>query len=139
MSSLFTAVVFWAMLKWEEQADMPYANRWIVLIAFLMGVSIGVHLLNLLTIPALVLIYYYKKYNPTTKGIIVSLALSGIILASILYGIVPYLPKIAAYIDLFAVNVIGTSYNVGAVIFILLLISAIFWALYYTYKKKSTY
>ncbi|NCB98634.1 MAG: DUF2723 domain-containing protein, partial [Bacteroidia bacterium] len=105
MSSLFTAAVFWAMLKWEENADKPYANKWIVLIALLMGLSIGVHLLNLLTIPALVFIYYYKKYNVTKKGIFWVLMLSAVILVVILYGIIPYLPKIASWFDLLFVNV----------------------------------
>ena len=137
MSSLFTAVVFWAMLKWEEQADSPYANRWIVLIAFLMGISIGVHLLNLLTIPALVFIYYYKKYEVTTKRTIWVLAISGIILATILYGIIPYLPKMAAYVDLFFVNVLGMHYNVGASLFVFALLGACFWGIYYTYKNHK--
>ena len=136
MSSLFTAVVFWAMLKWEEEADKPFANRWIILIAFLMGISIGVHLLNLLTIPALVFIYYYKKYEVTTKRTFWVLAISGVILATILYGIIPYLPKIAAYIDLFFVNVLGLHYNIGASLFILALLAACFWGIYYTYSRN---
>ncbi len=136
MSSLFTAVVFWAMLKWEEEADKPFANRWIVLIAFLMGISIGVHLLNLLAIPALVFIYYYKNYEVTGKRTIYVLALSGIILAAILYGIIPYLPKCAAYVDLFFVNVLGLPYNVGAVLFVLALLAGCFWGIYYTYRKN---
>ena len=137
MSSLFTAVVFWAMLRWEEEADMPYANRWIVLIAFLMGISIGVHLLNLLTIPALVFIYYYKKYEVTGKRTVMVLMLSGVILGAILYGIIPYLPKIAAYVDLVFVNGMGLPMNVGASIFVLALIVAGFWGIYYTYRKKK--
>lgn len=136
MSSLFTAVVFWAMLKWEEEAERPYANRWIVLIAFLMGISIGVHLLNLLTIPALVFVYYYKKYEVTGKRTIMVLMLSGVILATILYGIIPYLPKAAAYVDLFFVNAMGLPMNVGACIFVMGLIAAGFWGIYYTYRKK---
>ncbi len=137
MSSLFTAVVFWAMLKWEEEADRPYANRWIVLIAFLMGVSIGVHLLNLLAIPALVFIYYYKKYEVTTKRTIAVLALSGVILATILYGIIPYLPKMAAYVDLFFVNVLGLGFNVGASLFVLALLALCFWGIYWTYRHHK--
>ena len=137
MSSLFTAVVFWAMLKWEEEAEKPFANRWIILIAFLMGISIGVHLLNLLAIPALVFIYYYKKYEVTRKRTFWVLALSGIILAVILYGIIPYVPKMAAYVDLFFVNVLGLSYNVGAAIFVLAIIAACFWGVYYTYRNNK--
>lgn len=135
MSSLFTAVVFWAMLKWEEQADEPYANRWIALIAFLMGVSIGVHLLNLLTIPALVFIYYFKKYEVTPKRSVMVLILSAIILAVILYGIIPYVPLVAAYVDLFFVNVLGLHFNIGATIFVLALITLGFWGIYRTQKR----
>ena len=137
MSSLFTAVVFWAMLKWEEEADRPYANRWIILIAFLMGISIGVHLLNLLTIPALVFIYYYKKYEVTTKRTVMVLLLSGVILAAILYGIIPWLPKAAAYVDLLFVNGMGLPMNLGASIFVLGLIAAGFWGIYWTYRNNK--
>jgi hypothetical protein len=135
MSSLFTAAVFWAMLKWEEQADQPYANRWIVLIAFLMGLSIGVHLLNLLTIPALVFIYYYKKYKVTLKKSIYVLLFSGVILAVILYGIVPYIPKFASWFDLLFVNVFGLGFNSGAAVFMLLLLAGSFYLIYYSNKK----
>jgi hypothetical protein len=137
MSSLFTAVVFWAMLRWEEEADMPYANRWIILIAFLMGISIGVHLLNLLTIPALVFIYYYKKYEVTTKRTVMVLMLSGVILAAILYGIIPYLPKMAAYVDLLFVNVMGLPMNLGASLFVLGILAAGFWGIYWSYRHKK--
>lgn len=126
MSSLFTAAVFWAMLKWEEQADEPNSNRWIVLIAFLMGLSIGVHLLNLLTIPALVLIYYYKKYEVTKKGAFYALIASFVLLAVILFGVIPYLPKMASWFDLLFVNVFGLPFNSGAVFFMVLLLSALF-------------
>lgn len=135
MSSLFTAAVFWAMLKWEEQADEPNSNRWIVLIAFLMGLSIGVHLLNLLTIPALVLIYYYKKYEVTKKGAFYALIASFVLLAVILFGVIPYLPKMASWFDLLFVNVFGLPFNSGAVFFMVLLLSALFFGLWYSYKK----
>ncbi len=136
MSSLFTAVVFWAMLKWEDCANEPYANRWIVLIAFLMGISIGVHLLNLLTIPALVFIWYFKRSKLTTPWKCVKVFLiSCIILAVILWGIIPYVPKIAAYVDLFFVNTLGFHYNIGASIFVLLLLAAIFWGVFKTYRN----
>lgn len=137
MSSLFTAVVFWCMLKWEEQASEPYANRWIVLIAFLIGLSIGVHLLNLLTIPALVFVYYYKKYEVTTKRSIAVLGISVVILAIILFGIIPYLPKMAAWIDLLFVNVLGLPFNSGATVFVLLLLAAAFYLILWSYKKKK--
>ncbi len=137
MSSLFTAIVFWAMLKWEEQAGTPYANRWIALIAFLMGISIGVHLLNLLAIPAIVFIYYYKNYEVTRKRTAQVLAVSGVILAAILYGIIPWVPKLSASIDLLTTNTFGLPMNTGATIFVLALIGAGFWGIYYTYKKKK--
>ena len=99
-SSFFTAIVFWAMLKWEEAADQPYANRWLILIAYLMGLSIGVHLLNLLAIPAIALIYYFRKYEPTRNGVILAILCSALILGGILYGIIPGIVKIAGYFEL---------------------------------------
>lgn len=136
MSSLFTAVVFWAMLKWEEEAEQPHSNRWIVLIALLMGLSIGVHLLNLLAIPAIVFIYYYKKYNVTTKKSIYVLLISAVILAIILYGIIPYLPKMASWTDLLFVNVFGLPFNSGAAFFMAAVLGASFWGVIYTYRKS---
>ena len=128
MSSLFTAAVFWAALKWEEEADRPYANRWLILICFLMGLSIGVHLLNLLTIPAIVFLIYYKKHEQPVSfwrafGV---LALSGVILGIILFGIIPYLPRLAAGIDRLFVNGFGTRFDVGATIFMVLILAACF-------------
>ena len=140
MSSLFTAVVFWAMTKWYEQADSPYANRWIVLISFLMGLSIGVHLLNLLTIPALVFMFYYKKRESGHYSFweyVKIFALSAIILAVILYGIIPYLPKLAAYTDLFFVNVLGLPFNTGAAFFMIVLLAVCFWGLFHTMKRHQ--
>lgn len=135
MSSLFTAAVFWAMLKWEENADKPHANRWIVLIAYLMGLSIGVHLLNLLTIPALVYIYFYKKYPFTWKGAVVTLLLSVVIIAVVLYGIIPWVPKISGWFDLLFVNVFKLPFNTGMLFFVVVLIAALFWGVFSTYKK----
>ena len=135
MSSLFTAAVFWAMLKWEEDADKPYANRWIVLIALLMGLSIGVHLLNLLTIPALAFIYYYKKYDVSTKKSFIALCISGVLLAVILWGIIPYLPKFAGLFDLLFVNGFGLSFNSGAAFFVAALLALCFWLIFYSYKR----
>ena len=140
MSSLFTAIVFWAMTKWYEQADTPYANRWIVLISFLMGLSIGVHLLNLLTIPALVFLFYYKKRENGHYSVwenVKIFAVSCIILAVILFGIIPYLPKIAAYFDLLFVNVFGLPFNSGAAFFMVLLLAACFAGLFWTMRRKA--
>ena len=104
MSSLATALVFWAMLRWEERADEPYANRWLVLIAFIMGFSIGVHLLNLLTIPALGMIYYYRKFKVTTWGAWKAFFVSCFILIVINWIIIPYLPALSAFVDRIFVN-----------------------------------
>ena len=128
MSSLFTAIVFWAALKWEEEADQPYANRWLVLICFLMGLSIGVHLLNLLTIPAIVFLIYYKKHPEPVSfwrafGV---LALSGVILAVILFVIIPFLPRLAAGVDRLFVNGFGARFDVGATLFMVVLLAACF-------------
>ena len=142
MSSLFTALVFWAMTKWYDQADSPYANRWIVLISFLMGLSIGVHLLNLLAIPALVFMFYYKKREDghySAKQYLMIFLLSVVILAVILFGIIPYLPKIAAYFDLFFVNVLGLPFNSGAVFFMVALLGVCFWGLFKTMKQQKVF
>lgn len=137
-SSFFTAVVFWAMLKWEEAADKPYANRWLIFIAYLMGLSIGIHLLNLLAIPAMVLIFYFRKYPVVTRGGIVRAILcSGAILAGILYGIIPWVVKLAGYCELLFVNTFGLPYNTGLLIYIALLSSAMAGGLYYTYTRKK--
>ncbi len=138
MSSLFTAIVFWAMTKWYEQADEPYANRWIVLISFLMGLSIGVHLLNLLAIPALVFLYYYRKReegNYTFWEYVKIFILACVILGVILFIIIPYLPWVAAYCDLLFVNVFGLPFNCGAAVFMLVLFALCFWGMFVTMKR----
>ena len=140
MSSLVTALVFWCMTKWYDQADRPYANRWIVLISFLMGLSIGIHLLNLLAIPALVFMFYYKQREDghySAKEYIKIFAISVVILAVILFGIIPYLPKIAAYFDLFFVNTLGLPFNSGAIFFMTVLLGACFWGLFRTMKNEK--
>ena len=138
MSSLFTALVVWAMTKWYEQADEPYANRWIILISFLMGLSIGVHLLNLLAIPVLVFLFYYRKredghYSFTEYIKIMLIAVA--ILGALVFIIIPYLPKVAAYVDLFFVNSLGLPYNSGAAFFMLALIGILFYGAFWTLKK----
>ncbi|MCQ2182309.1 MAG: DUF2723 domain-containing protein [Bacteroidales bacterium] len=142
MSSLFTAMVFWVMTVWFDRADTPHANRWIVLIAFLMGLSIGVHLLNLLAIPALVFMFYYRQREDRkyTFWEYVKIFLVGvIILAIILYLIIPYLPKLAAYCDLFFVNVLGLPFNTGAAFFMLAILAACFWGLFRSLKKEKVF
>ena len=140
MSSLFTALVFWAMTKWYDQADEPYANRWLVLIAFLMGLSIGIHLLNLLTIPALVFMFYYRKKEDmeySGKQLLMIFGVSVVILALVLYGVIPYLPRIAAEFDRFFVNSLGLPFNSGAAFFMLALLGLCFWGLFRTAKAKN--
>ena len=142
MSSLFTALVFWAMIKWYEQADTPYANRWIVLISFLMGLSIGIHLLNLLAIPALVFMFYYKKREDGHYSLweyVKIFAVSVIILAVILFGVIPYLPKLAAYFDLFFVNSLGLPFNSGAAFFMVALLTICFAGLFRTMNRQKVF
>jgi MFS family permease len=134
-SSLFTALVFWAILKWEDSADDKYANRWLVLIAYLMGLSIGVHLLNLLAIPAIVFVYYFKKYPVTRKGLIITGIISVIILAVVMYGIISGVIIFAALFERLFVNGFGLPYNSGVFFYLIALIGLIVWGLIYTYKK----
>lgn len=136
-SSLFTALVFWLILKWEEVADQPHADRWIVLIAYLMGLSIGVHLLNLLCIPAIVLVYYYKKFsNPTMKGTIVALLVSFAIVGLMMYGVVQGLVEVCGYFELFFVNVLGMPYNSGVFAYIIVLIGILCWSIWETMRDE---
>ncbi len=136
MSSFFTAIVFWAILKWEEVADEQHAYRWLILIAYLMGLSIGVHLLNLLAIPAITFVYYFKKYpNPNWKGMLMAGLFSFIILALVMYLIIPWIIKLAGLFELFFVNLIGLPFNWGSIIYFVMLISLILAGLIYSKKK----
>ena len=142
MSSLVTAIVFWAMTMWYDRAQEPRANRWIVLIAFVMGLSIGIHLLNLLAIPAIVFMYYYRIRPEGEIGAkeFLKIFLVGVaILALILFAIVPLLPKMAAYTDLFFVNVLGLPYNAGAAFFLIAVLSLCFWGLFATLRKGKVF
>ncbi len=134
-SSLFTAVVFWAILKWENIADEPGANRWIIFIAYLMGLSIGVHLLNLLAIPALILVYYFRKFTPTAKGIVGAMAVSVGILGVINYMLIPGLTAIATKFELIFVNGMNLPFNTGTIIYVILLFGGIVFGIYYTHNK----
>ena len=137
-SSLFTAVVFWLILKWENVADEPRSDRWLILIAYLTGLSIGVHLLNLLCIPAIVLVYYYKKNpNANLKGSLLALAGSGILVAAVLYGIVPGVVKVGGWFELLFVNSLGMPFNTGVIVYIILLAAAIIWGVYESYTEQS--
>ncbi len=137
MSSFFTAIVLWAMLKWEDASENEHGYRWIILISYLVGLSIGVHLLNLLTIPALVYIYYFKVYKPTTKGIILSGIISIVLLAFIMYGIIPWIVIFAGNFEMLFVNYLGMPFHSGTIVYFIILIAAIVWGLYYTQKKKK--
>ena len=142
MSSLFTAAVFWAMTMWYDRADQPHSSRWIVLIAFLMGLSIGVHLLNLLAIPAIVFMFYFRRNEDKdfTFWQYVKIFIVGVvILALILFIIIPWLPKIAAYFDLFFVNVLGLPYNTGATFFIVAVLAACFFGIFRTLKQGKVF
>ncbi len=136
MSSLFTAVVFWAILKWENVAFERYANRWLVLIAYLIGLSIGVHLLNLLAIPAIVFVYYFKKYTPTLRGVIKTGLLSLVILGVVNFGVIPGVIKIAGWFELIFTNGMGMPFNTGVIIYVLLIIGVLTWGIRYTLKKS---
>lgn len=136
MSSLFTAVVFWAILKWENVAFEPYANRWLVLIAYLIGLSIGVHLLNLLAIPAIVFVYYFKKYTPTPRGVIKTGILSLIILGVVNFGVIPGVIKVAGWFELMFTNGMGLPFNTGVIVYVLLIIGVLAWGIRYTMKKE---
>ena len=137
MSSFFTAIVFWAILKWERIADKRHGFRWLILIAYLIGLSIGVHLLNLLAIPAIAFVYYFKKYKTTTKGIIYTAIISILILSIIMYIIVPWIVKLSSLFELFFVNSLGLPFNSGTIVYFILLIGLIVWGLKYTIKRKK--
>ncbi|KLT66426.1 DUF2723 domain-containing protein [Pedobacter sp. BMA] len=137
-SSLFTAIVFWAILKWEAHADEPRADRWLLFIAYIMGLSIGIHLLNLLTIPALAFVYYFKRTEKATAtGVIKTLIVGILILAVIQYGIIQYLVSFGAYFDLFFVNTLGMGFGTGVLFFAILLISALVFGIRYSIKHQK--
>ncbi|MCQ2295204.1 MAG: DUF2723 domain-containing protein [Bacteroidales bacterium] len=138
MSSFFTAVVFWAILKWEEQADDSRSLRWLVLVCLLVGIAIGVHLLNLLTVPAIVYVVYFRKWEKTTfKGFVYSGIISLVLLAVILWGIIPGIVNVDSAFDLFFVNTLGLPFNTGTIFFFVLLAAFIAWALWFTSPKKK--
>ena len=137
-SSFCTALVFWLILKWENRADMPHSDRYLVLIAYIIGVSIAVHLLNLLCIPAIVLVFYYKKWAaPTAKGSLMALLLSFVIVALILFGLVPGFIEVAQYFELFFVNTLGLGFNTGVIVYTILAVVSFIWSLRELYAQKS--
>lgn len=138
LSSLFTAIVFWAILKWEAHANEPRADKWLLFIAYIMGLSIGIHLLNLLTIPALAFVYYFKKTpKATNAGIIKTFFIGILILAVIQYGIIQYLVSIGAYFDLFFVNTLGMGFGTGVLFFAILVIGGLVFGIRYSIKHQK--
>ena len=138
-SSFLTAIVFWLILRWEEKADEEGSDRYLILITYLMGLSIGVHLLNLLTIPAIVLVYYFRKYNASVKGTIIALIVSFAILGFVLYGLIPGFISLAGYVELFFVNTLGLPFNSGALFYCLLTVGILIWSIIELYKHKVNY
>ena len=137
-SSAFTAIVFWLILKWEDKADEAHSDRWLVLIAYMTGLSIGVHLLNLLCIPAIVLVYCYRRFpNIELKGSLIALIVSFVIVAAVLYGVVPGIITVGGWFELFFVNILGCPFNTGEVVYIFLLVATVIWAIYETYTDRS--
>lgn len=138
-SSMFTALVFWLILKWEDHADEPHSDRWIVLIFYLTGLSIGVHLLNLLCLPAIALVYYYKRHpQAQTKGSLVALLVGFLLVAAVLYGVVPGIVKVGGWFELFFVNTLGMPFNTGMIVYILALIAVVLTAIWSTTKTNRT-
>ena len=137
-SSAFTAVVFWLILKWEDHADEPHSDRWLVLIFYMTGLSIGVHLLNLLCLPAIVLVYCYKRFpNVEVKGSLIALCISFVILAAVLYGVVPGIVTVGGWFELFFVNILHLPFNTGLIIYIACLVGCTIWAIYESFAARS--
>ena len=136
LSSLVTGLVFWGMLKWEEEADKPYSGRWIILIAFIMGLGLGIHRLNLLVFPVLVLVFYFRKYEVTTKGIIKTLLIALAMLYLMVFVLLPGVPKAAGWFELLFVNIFGLPYNTGIIVFVIVLASVLIFGIRYSLRTK---
>ena len=137
-SSALTALVFWLILKWEDHADEPHSDRWRGLIMYITGLSIGVHLLNLLCVPAIVLVWYYRRHpDANLKGSLTVLVLSFVLIAAILYGLVPGIVTVGGWFELFFVNSMGMLFNTGLIVYIIVLVAIVIWAIYETYTNKS--
>jgi hypothetical protein len=132
ISSLVTALVFWAMLKWEDEADKPYAGRWIIMIAYVMGLGLGIHRLNLLVIPVLVFVFYFKKYEVSTKGIIKTLIFSTLLVGLMVFVLMPGVPEVAGWFELFFVNILGLPYNSGLLFYLVVLFGGLAYGIYYS-------
>lgn len=135
-SSFLTALVFWLILRWQDESDSIGGDRWIILIAYIIGLSIGVHLLNLLCIPAIVLVFYYQKYRVVSlKGVIAAIALSGIIIAFILFIYIPGVLEVGGWFELLFANVLGLPFQSGLLLFLLLLFLILITAIY-RFRKR---
>jgi hypothetical protein len=138
MSSLCSAIVFWGILKWESQADEPKADRWLLFVAYIMGLSIGVHILNLLTIPALIFVYYFKKNpSPSWQGVLKIFFVSIAALAVVQFGIIQYVVSLAASFDYFFVNTMNLSFGSGILFFAVLLIGGLVYGIRYSILKNK--
>jgi len=135
-SSFFTALVFWAILKWENIANYKYADRWLVFISYMIGISVGIHLLNLLTIPAIAMVYYFKRYEATKMGTVIAFVAGCVLLAFVQFGVIQYLPIFASKFELLFTNSFGMPYDTGALVAIALVIAALIWLLFFARKKN---
>ena len=135
MSSFFTAISFWAILKWESVADEKHSFRWLILIGFLIGLAIGVHLLNLLVIPATCFVFYFKRFKATNAGMLLTFIVSIIILAFVMFVIIPWVVKLSGITELLFVNGFGLPFNIGTIVYFILLIGLITWGIIYTRQK----
>jgi hypothetical protein len=136
LSSLVIALVFWGMLKWEEEADEPYSGRWIIFIAYVMGLGLGIHRLNLLIIPVFVFVWYFKKYEITTKGVIKAFLFAVTLLFIMVFVIIPGVPEVAGWFELFFVNVMGLPYNSGLIFYVIVVFAGLSYGIYYSLQKK---
>ena len=136
LSSLITGLVFWAMLKWEDEADQPNSGRWIILISYIMGLGLGVHRLNLLVIPVLVFVFYFRKYKVSTVGMLKTLCVAVVLLWLMVFILIPGIPEAAGWFELFFINVLGMPYNTGLLIFIILLFGGLAWGIWFSLQKK---
>jgi hypothetical protein len=135
LSSLIIAVVFWAMLRWEEEADDPRSGRWIILMAYIMGIGLGIHRLNLLIIPIFVFVYYFKKYEVTTRGVIYALLTAVVLLGGLVFLLIPGVPEVAGWFELLFVNVFGLPYNTGLLIYVVLVLAGLVFGIRYSLKS----
>ncbi|HLN21310.1 MAG TPA: DUF2723 domain-containing protein [Bacteroidales bacterium] len=137
LSSLIIAVVFWCMLRWEEEADESHSGRWVIIVAYIMGLGLGIHRLNLLIVPIFVLVYYFKKYEFSWRGLIKALIFAVFLLWVIVFVIIPGVPEVAGWFELLFVNTFGLPYNSGVIFYVILLFSALSYGIWYSLEHKK--